>query len=189
MIDPKHVRKVQTVMNVEQAMTAELNRMVRGFRLIRSDAQRPSPTASRTAASPPYSSMVRKINVSETVMPPETRGILITTLELTAITSRARIKNGRSSRTSGKRYSEKRRIAAPTATTPHMYGATKRCLPIASALRQPNCIRSVVFPVQVDGVIRISQFIAHAVVEGLGHHIALVDEQANRVRARSEERR
>jgi len=134
MTDPKHVRKVQAVMNVEQAMTAELNRMVRGFLLIRSEEKRPSPTASRTAASPPYSSMVRKINVSETVMPPEMSGILMTTLELTATTSKARIKNGRSSCTSGKRYRENRRMVAPAAMTPHMYGTTKRCLPIASAL-------------------------------------------------------
>ena len=128
---PKHALSAEAVMNVEQAMTAELNRMVRGLRLTRSDEQSPSATASKMAGSPPYSSMVRKMNVSETVMPPETTGIRMTTLELTTTTSRARIRSGGSRRASGSLYSENRRIAAPVATTPHMYGAAKRCLPIS----------------------------------------------------------
>src|SRR5438270_13578672 len=74
-IEPNHKRIVQTVRKVVQAMTAELNIMVMAFRLKLNDEQKASAAAKRTAASPPYSSMERKMRVSETEIWELRRGI------------------------------------------------------------------------------------------------------------------
>ena len=52
-IEPKQSRNVQTVRNVEQAMTAALKRIVLDFRLEWIVEQIPSIAASKMAASPP----------------------------------------------------------------------------------------------------------------------------------------
>src|SRR5689334_15225 len=80
-----------TVKKVEVARIAELNRIVRGRLLIINVAAMPSSADMRIAAAPPKSNIVRKTNVSATVMRPLTRGILIATSEL-AITIRHREK-------------------------------------------------------------------------------------------------
>src|SRR5713101_3656297 len=64
-MDPKKKRSVQTVRNVESAMLPELNAIVKGFLVIRSDEKSPSSAARRIAASPSNRSNARKMKMSE----------------------------------------------------------------------------------------------------------------------------
>src|SRR5712691_1214449 len=75
-VEPKQKLSVQLVKKVAQAITAELKRIVIGFLQKRREEQSASSAASRMAASPPYRSIVRKMNVSETVICDVSRGIL-----------------------------------------------------------------------------------------------------------------
>ena len=72
---PKTRFRTVDVKNVDVARIAELKRIVRGRLLMISVAATPSSADIRMAAEPPYSSIVRKTNVSATVMRPLTRGI------------------------------------------------------------------------------------------------------------------
>ena len=72
---PKTERSASTVRKVEQVITAELKMWTSNFLEARSDEQNPAAAATRMAASPSHSNMVRKMNVSETVNSPLMRGI------------------------------------------------------------------------------------------------------------------
>src|SRR5215212_8657204 len=87
--EPKFSVSTLAVKKVEVARIAELNRIVRGRLLMLNVAAMPSRAETRIAAGPPYSSIVRKTNVSATVIRPLTRGMGIAMSEL-AITIRQR---------------------------------------------------------------------------------------------------
>ena len=74
-IVPKQNRSVQTVRKVVLAITAELKVIVIAFLLKVKDEQKASAAASRIAASPPQSIMVKKMRVSETEICELRRGI------------------------------------------------------------------------------------------------------------------
>ena len=65
--EPNKNCSVITLKNVEIASTEPLVKTVKRFFVYGSDEQTPSAAASNIAASPPHSSIVKKINVSEAV--------------------------------------------------------------------------------------------------------------------------
>src|SRR5205085_3815542 len=99
-IEPKQSRNVQTVRKVEHAMTAALKKIVLNFRLEWMVEQIPSIAASNIAASPPYSNIVRKMKVSETVIWPPMRGMITAVREPTVAKKTANIRKARLIRTS-----------------------------------------------------------------------------------------
>src|SRR6266576_1557968 len=119
-IEPNHKRIVQTVRKVVQAMTAELNVMVMAFRLKLKDEQNASAAAKRTAASPPYSSMVRKMRVSETEICELRRGIGIERREPSPSVIPINNMKRRSKPTRETRYAETPTATAPRAIISHM---------------------------------------------------------------------
>src|ERR1043166_5357067 len=96
---------------------AELNRQTRSFLLTCKDELKPSTAAIKTAASPSYSSIVRKMRVSPTVTSPLTCGIGILRREATAAIPMNRKKKRQSSSCGDILVSEKISAAAPKATT------------------------------------------------------------------------
>src|SRR5205085_2200230 len=94
-IGPKQSRNVQTVRQVEQAMTAALKKIVLDFRLEWIVEQIPSMAASKIAASPPYSSIVKKMKVSETVIWPPMRGMTTAVREPTVAKKTANSRKAR----------------------------------------------------------------------------------------------
>jgi hypothetical protein len=83
-------RSVQTVRNVERAITAVLKAVEETLLLTRSDEHKPSTADNRMDASPPQSNIVRKMNVSETVMCELSWGILVVMCGLAPTVIRAR---------------------------------------------------------------------------------------------------
>src|SRR5207237_8546990 len=93
-------RSVQIIMKLEHAMSAAWKRIVLDFRLEWIVEQIPSMAASKIAASPPYSSIVRKMKVSETVIWPPMRGMITAVREPTVAKKTANIRKARLIRTS-----------------------------------------------------------------------------------------
>ena len=79
---PKKSSVTRTVSDVAMAMMEPLKTIVTGFRPTGSDEHAPSAAAKRIAASPPKSSIVRKMKVSETVICPLNCGTRMATREL-----------------------------------------------------------------------------------------------------------
>src|SRR6266403_1087671 len=119
-IEPNHKRMVQTVRKVVQAMTAELNVIVMTLRLKLKDEQKASAAAKRTAASPPYSSMVRKMSVSETEIWELRRGIGIERRDPNPSVITANNTKRRSKPTKETRYAEAPKAAAPREIMSHI---------------------------------------------------------------------
>src|SRR5215813_7256208 len=95
-MDPKTSRNSEAVMKEETANSAELNSLLTHLFAKRIDEQRASAAATSTAASPPYNSRIKKINVSETVISALTWGIWTPIREPNTIVTKTSNKNWRS---------------------------------------------------------------------------------------------
>ena len=108
-------------MQVESAAQPQLKGTRIDLRQNRDEESSASVAAIRIAASPPYSSSVRKIKVSETEMCELNCGILITIRELRNSVNTAINKKRRSSTRRSNQYADKKYTAPPPRIVAQMY--------------------------------------------------------------------
>src|SRR5215207_1221357 len=95
---------------------------------MRSDVQKASAAARRTAASPPKNSMAKKMKVSEIEICPRTRGIATDTREPKASVTRLMSMKRRPRVEGWRPVTVNAQAAAPSEMTAHRYGCELRCL-------------------------------------------------------------
>src|ERR1051326_376397 len=103
---PKKVFTIEVVTNVETTICEELKTQTRAFLLTYNDEDMPSTAAIKTAASPPYNIIVRKMSVSPTVTSPLTRGIEMLRRAATIAMTQRSTKKRQSSRSTASRATE-----------------------------------------------------------------------------------
>src|SRR5262249_17926061 len=121
-MDPKTSRNSEAVMKGERANNVELKSLGSPLFAKLIDERRASAAATSTAASQPYNSRIKKMNVSETVISALTWGIWTPIREPNTIVTKTSNKNWRSRLEVWRRVSDQLHAKAPAAMMNHKNG-------------------------------------------------------------------